>query len=88
MMKGVVEEERMQHGNDAACLLQRHLFGSQSFVASRVWGKHLQQTRAESGYAGCLVVPSANSTKFQATGQLRLLHSCDRVEGGGADTMR
>lgn len=75
MNKGVAEEERMQHGNYAACLLQRHSFGSKSSVASRVWGTHLQQTRAEFGYAGCLVVhPSANSTKFQATGHLRFLH--------------
>lgn len=57
MDKGAAEEERMQHGNDAACLLQRHSFGSKSSVASRVRGKHLRQTRAESGYAGCLVVP-------------------------------
>lgn len=64
MKKGAAEEEHMQHGNHAAGLLQRHSFGSKSSVAVRIRGKSPQQTRAEFGYTGCLVVPPDGSTQL------------------------
>lgn len=57
MRRRVAEEERMQHGNHDAGLLHCYSFGSKSSVAFMTRGKPHQQTRAEFGCSGCLVVP-------------------------------